>query len=251
MLRNVRRFWDLIVFAGLIVGIIYLPADIFGLAQAYPTLGRAAAMIDRFTLLAGFALLLVAYIAWIDFRPIYQEWRKKKLGNLLIEDSVWWQSTPIDLEDKKSLAFRNECFFIVINTNKTGRTLSNVKITDFIVDRTRLLPSLDGRTTVDLQHGEQARFCIGKIIAPNAFGLVELGLKPTDFDKSYANYVDKGGDLAFHTEGDWAFGSGEPGGKWPYGYAVVTADDELAIPIRYEVDFSKENLAPVSITSIG
>jgi hypothetical protein len=78
-----KRFWDFIGFAGLLIGIIYMPADLFGLTDTYPALGRLVAMIDRFALLAFLAAMLVLYVLWMDLRPTIRGWmapaRIKKL----------------------------------------------------------------------------------------------------------------------------------------------------------------------------
>jgi hypothetical protein len=70
MLKIFRKFWDVILTFFTYLGILYGPADLFGLPQTYPVLGQVADMLDRFTLLAIFSGILVVYILWIDLRPL-------------------------------------------------------------------------------------------------------------------------------------------------------------------------------------
>jgi hypothetical protein len=76
MWQVVKRWWDFVAAFATLLGILYVPADLFGLAEQYPVLGRVAAMADRFTVLAAFSGILVLYILWIDARP----WLRAKLA---------------------------------------------------------------------------------------------------------------------------------------------------------------------------
>lgn len=77
MLKFIKKFWDGIFAFGGLIGIIYIPADLFGLPEAYPPLTRVLAVLERFTILAAFTAVLVVYIFWMDARPFVRRWRAK------------------------------------------------------------------------------------------------------------------------------------------------------------------------------
>lgn len=108
MLAVLKRFWDFVGFAGSLLGIIYIPADLYGLTDAYPWLGRVAAMVDRFTLLAIFATVLVLYIFWIDLRPWLSRFRNREAMRLRKDRNE--QMLRLTFSDRKALADRFEAF---------------------------------------------------------------------------------------------------------------------------------------------
>lgn len=72
MTRFFRKFWDAIIAFGGLVGVLYIPADVFGFFETYPAMRWVSEVFDRFTVLAIFSGLLAFYIAWIDIRPFMQ-----------------------------------------------------------------------------------------------------------------------------------------------------------------------------------
>lgn len=93
-----RAFWKTVAFLSVIVGITYLPADIWGLAETYPWL---ASMTDAFQAQAAWWLLGFAglYIAWIDARPLI---RSGLAGKNIIPRNLFsrgWVSLPDENQD--------------------------------------------------------------------------------------------------------------------------------------------------------
>lgn len=80
MIKLILRFFytvrvGLAGFAAL-VGIIMLPVDVPGLLESYPWLEQI--MPSQNTLLIAFSFLCVAYIFWIDVRPLVRGWSQKR-----------------------------------------------------------------------------------------------------------------------------------------------------------------------------
>lgn len=71
MAKLLKRFWDALVFVGLLIGLVYIPADLYGLPDAYPWLRTASDIFDRSDLILGFAIIAVTYIVWMDARPYF------------------------------------------------------------------------------------------------------------------------------------------------------------------------------------
>ncbi len=113
MLRLLRKLWDAVGFAGLLIGIIYIPADLYGLADTYPWLLTVSGMFDRFDLVVGFAVLCVAYIFWMDLRP-YLKRRHQKRGRRLTIRQMADECTPYDL--------LNEIETLYLQSNLPGAT---------------------------------------------------------------------------------------------------------------------------------
>ncbi|MCT7374417.1 hypothetical protein [Chelativorans salis] len=74
----IKRFWDALAFGGLLIGLIYIPADLYGLPDAYPWLRTVATMVDRSDLILAFAILAVAYIIWMDARPFLSRFKENR-----------------------------------------------------------------------------------------------------------------------------------------------------------------------------
>jgi hypothetical protein len=74
MILVIKIAWKAVLALLLVMGIIYLPADIGGVAEAYPGLARAFGMLDRVSLLVAVAVILVLYILWMDVRPYVRRW---------------------------------------------------------------------------------------------------------------------------------------------------------------------------------
>jgi hypothetical protein len=66
--KVVRAGWHTLAAAGTLVGILYLAPDVSGLPEVFPWL--EGAMPSREALLIVFGIACVAYIAWIDLRPL-------------------------------------------------------------------------------------------------------------------------------------------------------------------------------------
>ena len=94
----IQAFWKTAVFLSLIVGITYLPADIWGLTGTYPWL---APMTDAIQAQAAWWLLGFAalYIGWIDARPLIRSGLVGK--NIILRNlfSRGWVSLPDEGQD--------------------------------------------------------------------------------------------------------------------------------------------------------
>ena len=75
-----KKFANFILVASGWLGVLYSPADLWGLPETYPWLGEVTSMLDRFDVLAIFSGLCVLYILWMDLRPFYKKWRANALG---------------------------------------------------------------------------------------------------------------------------------------------------------------------------
>lgn len=56
------------------VGLVYLPADVYGLTDTYPFLARVTEL-ERETLLIGFSILLLVYLTFVEVRPHVARYR--------------------------------------------------------------------------------------------------------------------------------------------------------------------------------
>ena len=68
---------------GALVGLVYVPADIYGICEAYPKTCGIVAGMDRFTLLAIFSAILVFWSLYRDWREPWRQflaWRRGKRG---------------------------------------------------------------------------------------------------------------------------------------------------------------------------
>lgn len=94
----IQAFWKTAVFLSLIVGVLYLPDDIWGLSDIYPWL---ASMTDAFQAQAVWWLLGFAglYIGWIDARPLI---RSGFVGKNIFPRNLFsrgWTSLPDEGQD--------------------------------------------------------------------------------------------------------------------------------------------------------
>ena len=70
------------------LGVLYAPADLWGICETYPQICRGAASLDRFQVLAVFSFVLVAWSFYRDWRePVekYRKWLRGKRGLYTIE----------------------------------------------------------------------------------------------------------------------------------------------------------------------
>lgn len=67
----------LLVYLGGWLGLIYMPADIVGLPEAYPFI-RPMLDMERETLLIWFSGFLVAYLVFVELRPYWRSWKKAR-----------------------------------------------------------------------------------------------------------------------------------------------------------------------------
>ena len=163
MRKFLRSFWATIVSVGTIVGIVYMPADLWGLTATYPGLAKVAGQVDRFWILAAFAASAAAYIAWIDLRPFVIRWKSGRGHRISIHQKIECRSCAVEGTDN---LYQNAFYMWVGNEGKSGGTLRRVRATMFLLSDNRPLPISNFAETVrDVQHGEWIQFNLGSIVA--------------------------------------------------------------------------------------
>lgn len=74
MFRVLKTLLTLLVPIGSLLGILYIPADIAGLPEAYPFVRRILNL-ERETKLIWFSGFLVAYLVFVELRPYWRAWK--------------------------------------------------------------------------------------------------------------------------------------------------------------------------------
>lgn len=246
MLRLLKKFWDAICFAGLLVGLLYIPADLYGLTDTYPWLRRVTATVGRFDLLVGFSVLTVAYIIWADIRPLVRRWREsRQVLTIKVATSIYCECNAIGRPLDDGTCFYENRFHLVVGNNRPdGTSLRRVQCRVFLMGApTLLLLKGSESDATDIRHGEWAFFEIGKIVSKTAIGLYTQSKESIEImpRADYQHNVPQG-FLTFEMRDAAGRNSGlghrpEHPNTWKI-LTIISADDVLARQVQIEIDMA-------------
>lgn len=240
MLALLIRFHRSLLALGGYLGLLYVPADIWGLPETYPAL-RTVLEMDRETAVMIFAGLLVLYVAWIDARPLITKWRLRQKKELDVHPQIFWRTKTIKDESLKAPMYKNVAHIHVTNVSKTKKTLRAVSATDILIsDYNRLKEQLSGAQRVDLQHGQSALFVLGYFLSDTLCGLPDDTIQYSSEDVlRLAHYDASNPYKTFCPTDKYSLGFG-PNAKWDHGTVLISADDVTGTIVKYELDASTE-----------
>jgi hypothetical protein len=177
----ISRTWRALTAIAGIIGVLFLWQDLqylpkaMGLPDAYSWAWRWLLELERETvafLLLGLAL---AWILWIDARPLVWRWlENRKPQQIIISDTPYCESYILKPSpDEKAQFYTNVFYLPVGNGLDTGQTLKRVQVRIFHVGPPTLCRIKDTEAEeVDIRHGEWAYFEIGQVVSKEMMGLI-------------------------------------------------------------------------------
>ncbi len=236
-----RRVWDAIAFAGTLIGIIYIPANLFGLADTYPSLQRVTAMIDRFDVLAGFSAIAVLYIFWIDLRPMLRRFFSKAS---FVSGPIECKSSPIKLGDETY--YYNKYYLPIINTRIDRKTIEGLRAILHLAFSSEVATFYNESDTdsANVDSGEKVLVIIGSSLTKNISGLpIFMDHDIPDIDH-WVNNVENG-HISFRTKSTnfVVLMAGEPHNT-PDFYVIAKIESKNVESRYFEIGIGYENQKP-------
>jgi len=243
-----------IALLGTLVGVIYLPADVYGLQSAIESWGLAMSWLSREIALVIFASFLVAYIIYRDIAPFIRDWIGGQYAAIKIMKrglSFHGHSVTGD-DDERLRIFKVDVYLRIFNHRRSGAALKNVQASVFFLGRRYRCPNIAGQYKSDISHGEIEDFFIGYYFTetiPMYYGNFNLGKDARLIEKSVRNgyqsfYLPAGQDKKESGLGI------QKEQKDPWRIAViVSADGEKARQVIIKIE-QKDNDVAVEVEKI-
>lgn len=238
-----RALWRTISSAFLLLAIFQLPKSISDLDANAAPWKKALSQIDQNSALWTFAICSVAYVLWVDVRPSVRKWLGRRHLSVDVQDSVMWESYPIDDVANGDPIYINQCFLVISNRRSDGVTLRNLRVTTFAYgEKTAAKTRVLHETEIDLQNGEVAEFSIGFIGMTKMLGLPRAGGEFSVSEETLRGIRHNvpRGYLSFKTSEKFGFSSHPTPHSWNI-WAVVSADDVPSVDVKLEISFATPN----------
>lgn len=204
MVRFLKIFWKSLLFLGSFIGLLFLASDIQDIPSAITGWRTAFTIIDQLTALWIFAVFALAYIIWIDARPIIEKWRKgEKTEISVLPNLVWFAGKCGNFGGVKY--YVNVCYLVVFNNGRSRKTATGVRVSTSLTGDATSQKTKTGYHEVALNHGERAFFKIGSVVSTNLFGSFDMELRPTEIDLAFAEHSAPIGRFPLSVEGTGAF----------------------------------------------
>jgi hypothetical protein len=172
MMWFIKTFWRSITFGMFLLGLLFVPSDISDAPSALSGWRKIFAMFDVTTALAIFSALAMAYIVFIDARPLITQWRARRRKGLKVLADISW-SSGLGEEIGGVRYFPNIAHLVVVNDTDSGRTIEDVRVRSGMMDARECVERLTGSKVIALHSGEYGEFVLGKVIATRMFGRID------------------------------------------------------------------------------
>lgn len=262
MMWFLKTFWRSLLLSATLIGLIFLASDLGDVPEAIEDWRRVFAVIDVNTALWIFSLTALAYIIWIDARPLYERWRKGDRLPVSVADTPAWRSLAFEVEGESF--YKNVCYILVFNNSRRKRTAHDVRVRTYTLGEPQAAVARNGGTSVDIHHGEVEWFEIGSIISKSSYGFVRSSLEISDQEKAASVINAKNGYYVFHVSDKQGIGLGHKAvspenildNPLSFLMARVSAVDTPTIEIKFRLisDLLErdgaEILSPIEISEI-
>lgn len=200
--------------------------------------------LDRETIAFVLLSLVFARLLWVDLRPLYRDWAARRQNRpIIVNKTIGCESRPLRprAETPDFVVYANQYFVAIGNGRDTGETLNRVQARLFhCIGDPVLCPVKDsGAEWADIRDGEWAYFAIGRVVAGEIKGTVNLR-DTTEEDKemltAYAHNIPLG-DITYETRPSGTYyGLTMPTPKaWSF-LLVVSADGVRAAHAEIKVE---------------
>ena len=253
LVRTAKRSLTLIA---TILGVIYIPPNIQGLAAAYGFAWEIPQWLDSERAAYVSLAIACAWIFWMDIRPLVTEWWQRNQGSstFAIEDHVHCEAHHLVVpEGEEGPNFYRNVFYLAIrNDLATGDVFRRVqaRIVHHGPPTLCRIKDVDAGE-IDIRHGEWGFFEIGSLVSPEFMGLVcppSVRVEDNHW-QMYTHNVPRG-YLSYEVRsahGRREFGLGFDQARpnvWAL-VVVVSADDVKSMVVKLSIDLSKKR-DPVS-----
>lgn len=138
-------------------------------------------MLDLTASLAIFSTIAMAYIIYIDARPLISQWLASRKKGLKVHSEIRWVSGEgHDFEG--ATYYPNIAYLIVYNDADSGRTFDGVRVRSGLFETRESTDRLTGQNAVSLHSGEHAEFFLGRVISARMFGMMDRSIAMTEND---------------------------------------------------------------------
>ena len=152
-------------------------------------------MVNQNTALWIFAILALAYVAWMDVRPLVSGWRGARgKRSIKVQNGTYSECAALkDVEIDGKRIFANDFYIVVGNGKDDGSTLRHVQCRLFHTGAPHVLSVKEtGLDEADIRHGEWTLFHLGTIISSQISGWYKGDVKPNNVPARYLKNVPRG-----------------------------------------------------------
>lgn len=258
----IKTFWKSLSAVSGLLGMAFLASDVRDIPQALEGWRRVLAMVDQVTALWAFSILALAYIIWVDARPLIEKWRGGSALPIAVAEELAWTTSPFEVDGKQM--FKNFCFLVVYNKSRSRKTAKSVRVRTYLLGDQVEARTRQNANEAEIHYGEAEWFMLGYIISAKRYGITMSFDGASSDDIASVRYGEGQSRFCFFREAKSVLSlhqTAEPsislnGDPMECIIARVSASDSSTLEVRFRLDRNVFNYqgstikAPIAIKQV-